>query len=300
MLQRRSELLRCIRNHFYSSGALEVDVPVLASTTVSDPHIQSFQVDGYFLQTSPEFYIKKLLSNISQDVFYLGKAFRLEEAGRKHSAEFTMLEWYRMGWNEQQLIEDVFQLIGSLTTDIEPEKMSYEEVFVSATGVNPHTCSASQLQLIAKDRLEVTWESEPKNFWLDLLFTHLVEPLFKERLVAVYDFPESQCALARIQRSACGSYPVAKRFEIYWDGVELANGYYELTDAEEQRQRFLADNVQREQMGLPVMPIDSELLVALENGIPECAGVALGVDRLLMCLTKENDIKHVMPFSING
>lgn len=299
MLQRRSELLRHIRNHFYSSGALEVDVPVLASTTVSDPHIQSFQVDGYFLQTSPEFYIKKLLADISQDVFYLGKAFRREEAGRKHSVEFSMLEWYRMGWDEQQLIDDVFELIRSLATKkIEPEKLSYEEVFVRAAGVNPHASSANQLQAIAQDRLGVTWEEEPKNFWLDLLFTHLVEPLFKERLVAVYDFPESQCALARVQQSTYGPYSVSKRFEIYWDGIELANGYYELTDANEQRQRFVADNALREQMGLPVIPIDNALLDALEKGIPECAGVALGVDRLLMCLTKENDISQVMPFSI--
>ncbi len=298
MLQKRAALLRDIREFFFDKNVMEVDVPVLGFSTVTDPHIQSFRTAHFFLQTSPEFYMKRLLSEGVDDIYYLGKAFRQEEIGAKHSPEFTLLEWYRLGWNEQQLIDDVLLLIQMLDKSVVPQKLSYGKAFESVVGVNPYNCSVESLKHIAQEKLDIDWQDTQINTWLDLLFTHLVEPSFKDELVVIYDFPTSQCALARLGQSECRSYPVAKRFEVYWKGIELANGYHELTDVTEQRTRFKSDNKIRKAMELPEIKVDEDLLGALDKGLPECAGVALGVDRLLMCLENKNDISTVMPFAL--
>lgn len=307
MLAKRAELLKNIRSFYDDREVMEVDVPALGISTVTDPYIQSFSCSnsdvnndpGFFLQTSPEFYMKRLLSQGAGDMYYLGKAYRKEESGAKHSPEFTMLEWYRLGFCDRVLIEEVFELISSLKADVKPTRASYRCVFEQVVGVNPYDCPIEELQRIAKETLNIEWQDSNINTWLDVLFTHLVEPEFKGQLIAVYDYPSSQCALARLGKSECGRHTVAKRFEIFWDGIELANGYHELTDSVEQKRRFLSDNTLRKSMNMPEIPLDVNLLDALERGLPDCAGVALGVDRLLMCLEGENDIAKVMPFSFS-
>lgn len=281
---------------------MEVDVPVLADTGVTDLHIESYTVvDGgrsLYLQTSPEYYMKRLLAAGSGDIYYLGKAFRREELGRRHLPEFTMLEWYRLGFNEQDLIAEVVALLEDLsgTDTFEVNKVSYRECFAAKTGVNPHAASMQELADLARREIDVSFEPASKSDYLDLIFSHLVEPSFSSDLFIVYDYPACQSALARISGNEYGD-SVAKRFEVFWRGLELANGYWELTDPQEQRVRFNRDVMLRKQQGKKELPIDEKLLAALESGLPECAGVALGIDRLLMCISGIKEIDGVVTFA---
>jgi len=301
MLAQRAALYRHIREFFYAVGVMEVDVPVLGASTVTDPHLEAlptrYDNRTYYLQTSPEYFLKRLLVNGSGAIYSMGKAFRYDQASKRHNPEFTMLEWYQPGFDEQDLIDQVLGLIVKLSPQSETRKCSYKSLFEQYLGVNPHTASADDLASIAKERLSVDWPDEPLSTWFDLLFSHFVEPNLTDVVYAVYDYPECQCALARIAENDVGE-TVARRFEIYWHGLELANGYWELCDPEAHRERFDRDNQLRQDMGLPVMPLDEAFLTALESGLPECAGVALGVDRLLMCVSETFDIADVMPFPL--
>ncbi len=308
MLRHRAGVLRRIRDFFDTRGVLEVDTPVCSRHATTDPAIESF-VTRYrgpgagsgldcYLQTSPEFFMKRLLCAGSGPIYQICKVFRDGEWGRRHNPEFSLLEWYRPGYDHHALMDEVAELVRSLTDDPPGvEKLTYQGIFEQALSLNPHTADSRQLRDCAIARGIAGAEQlnlNHRDAWLDLLLTHLIEPdLGRSGLTFIYDYPGSQAALARISD---GDPPLAQRFELYWQGMELANGFFELRDAEVQRARFEADNRQRQSSGALQRPADEWLLQALEQGLPECAGVALGIDRLLMVLSGCRDIRQVLSF----
>ena len=304
-LRYRSELLQSLRSFFQQRQVLEVDVPVLARSTVTDINIESINsvVSGNsgYLQTSPEYFMKRLLAAGSGDIFCLGKAFRDAESGRRHNPEFTILEWYRCGWDEHQLMAEVAELISQLAnvgadTQLAVTKLSYGECFKSALGVDPHSIELVSLQKMAVEASSESWAQESRANCLDLLFSLNVEPQLPNGLVSIYDYPACQAALAQLQLNAQGQL-VSRRFEVFFNSMELANGYMELTDAVQQRERFEKETDQRSAQNKPAVAIDEKLMAALDSGLPPCAGVALGVDRLLMQLLRADSIDQAMAFS---
>ncbi|WP_241695916.1 EF-P lysine aminoacylase EpmA [Solimonas terrae] len=301
-LRARAALLARIRQFFAEREVLEVTTPVLSRHATVDRHIDSFAtVDGRWLQTSPEFAMKRLLAAGSGPIWQLAPVFRLDEQGRHHNCEFTMLEWYRPGFDHRRLMDEVESLLRSCDA---PEsgwrRFSYREAFELHAGFDPHTLDASALRARLRERgvagpddLSAD-EGADRDFWLDLWMSHVVGPQLGRGAPAfLYDFPASQAALARVRDELP---PVAERFELFWHGIELANGFHELTDAVEQRNRFEADQVWRRQRGRVVPPHDRELIAALQSGLPACAGVAIGVERLLMMLLGKSCIDEVMAF----
>jgi lysyl-tRNA synthetase class 2 len=229
-------------------------------------------------------------------LFYqISKAFRQGEVGKLHNPEFTMLEWYRPGFDHHALMDEMDELLQRILKSAPAERFTYADLFKKQLNLDPHYANVSELESCAK-RNGVTLNSALSNrdVWLDILWTHCIEPVVgQERPLFLYDFPASQAALAKIRHD---TPPVASRFEVYFKGVELANGFHELQDAAEQARRFAADLVYREQHDLSLMPMDERLLEALQHGIPDCAGVALGVDRLIMLALECQDIVEVMGF----
>ncbi|UTW45006.1 EF-P lysine aminoacylase GenX [bacterium SCSIO 12696] len=302
-LRTRAHLLAKIRDFFNARSAYEVDVPVLGARAVTDLHIDSVEArcngGSYFLQSSPEYFMKRLLAAGSGDIYCLGKAFRDGEAGGRHNPEFTLLEWYRLGWDDHRLMDEVAELVGALYPEpLAIQKASYGELFYEHIGIDPHRGELSQLQTVAAQVAGCDAFNEPRATCLDLIFSLLVEPNLPDGLVLVYDYPECQAALARIAEDENGRR-VARRFEAFLHRMELANGYWELVDAQEQTQRFEWDCEQRQTAGKKVVQADTKLLAALQSGLPECAGVALGVDRLLMAVLSKNNIGEVLPFSFD-
>jgi lysyl-tRNA synthetase class 2 len=296
-LQKRAQLLHQLRTFFFARQVMEVDVPALGRTTVTDVHLEPLKVPGAgYLQTSPEYFMKRLLASGCGSIYYLGKAYRRDESGRRHRAEFTMLEWYRIGLDDRQLMAEMMELFHLLAPETAITVRSYREAFFSALGICPHTATLAELQAVIAGTLELHSPLQDKSSCLDLLFSCCVEPHLGNGITFVYDYPVEQCALARITIGDEG-VPVARRFEVYWSGIELANGYWELCSVVEQRKRFENDQRIRAVNGLEVPELDERFLAALERGLPECAGVALGVDRLLMCLVEAKDIREVMPFA---
>ena len=301
-LRARAGLLARIREFFANRNVLEVDTPLLCSSGVTDPAIEPLVVErgasvreARYLQTSPEYALKRLLAAGSGPIYQLGKAFRDGEAGPRHNPEFTLLEWYRPGMDHHQLMAEVAELVVFCLGERPVEYVSYRDLFLGELDLDPLTASIDQLQAHARASLDLGALSGDRDMWLDLLMSHLVEPRLAERgLCFVYNYPASQAALARIEE--VDGQLVGQRFELYVDGLEIANGYCELTDALEQRQRFVADNERRREYGLAERPLDELLLAALQAGMPECAGVALGVDRLLMLATGNRDIRQVLAF----
>lgn len=302
-LRQRADLYALLRHFFAERGVLEVDTPLLASCGVTDPSLEPLLVtrglppgeSRRFLQTSPEYAMKRLLAAGSGPIYQLGKAFRAAEVGRRHNPEFTLLEWYRPGFSLEELIEEVAELVVAVLGRRAWRVFSYRELFQSALGLDPFTASLETLQRCARERVDTGSLEGGRDLWLDLLLTHAVEPwLAGQGVCFVTDYPASQAALAQL-RERDGHW-VGERFELYVDGLELANGYHELADAAEQRQRFLEDNCRRREAGLPEYPLDEHLLEALGSGLPDCSGVALGVDRLLMCRVGASDIRSVLAF----
>jgi len=297
-LQARARLLRDIRWYFSERNILEVETPLISMAGNTDPEIQSVRIDtGGYLRTSPEFALKRLLAAGSGDIFELGRVFRAGESGRSHNPEFTMLEWYRTGFNYHQLMDEVATLVrhcGGGKFDQWPlEKLTYKQLFKRHLDLDPFTAEVPELSAAAKKHGISDIELDRKQ-WLDLLISLVIQPAFPgECLTFVYDFPAEQAALARIRP---GEPLIAERFELYLGQTELANGYQELTDADEQKRRFDAENKQREKRGQLTCQIDHHLITALEHGLPECAGVALGVDRLLMSLCDAEMISEVTAF----
>lgn len=304
-LQQRGKMLANIRQFFAQREVLEVDVPVLSQAAVSDPFIDSMKVEyrhfvednpiSYYLQSSPEYAMKRLLVAGSGCIYQMAKVFRNGEVGHKHNPEFTMLEWYRLGLDEQQLMDEVSALISSITNINSFRRLSYQQAFKDYLDIDLVSASDDLLAQTMRAYVEVSGDYDTDG-WLNLLFSHCIEPQLKGA-VFIYDYPASQAALANIKKDTQG-VPVAARFELFIDGIELANGYHELTDSKEQALRFSADLQQRKALGLPQRPVESRLVTALSHGMPDCAGVALGVDRLMMLALGKRHIKEVLPFDI--
>jgi lysyl-tRNA synthetase class 2 len=310
VLAARARLLAQVRRFFAAAGVLEVETPLLSRAGATDPALASF-VTRYsgpaaphgaslYLQTSPEFSMKRLLAAGSGPIYQICKAFRDGERGRRHNPEFTLLEWYRPGWSTAALADEVVGLVReALPRRLREERLSYAHAFDRALGFDPHRADADALRAAATsagvpgaDALDLP----TRDAWLDLLMTHCIEPGFDAAAITVvYDYPASQAALARVRP---GDPPVAERFEVYVGGMELANGFHELADATEQRARFIADNARRRVERLPEMPLDERLLAALDAGLPDCSGVALGLDRLLMLAVGAQDLAEVLAFPL--
>ena len=299
LLRQRAALLANIRSFMAERDILEVDVPVMGVSTVTDPHLEAFVTtlgdQPYYLQTSPEYFMKRLLVDGSGDIFYLGKALRCEQGGRYHNPEFTMLEWYRQGMDDRDLAEELGLLLQTLSPGLQLVTRTYAQLFTHFLALDPHTADDQALRALARQKTGFDGQGEPRSTWLDLLFSHCIEPHLQEATL-VFDYPVCQSALARCTTNEHAT-PVARRFELFWRGIELANGYWELNDAAEQRRRFEQDLALRRQLDKWQPTPDSAFLKALERGLPDCAGVALGVDRLLMCLLGETEIAAVLPFS---
>jgi lysyl-tRNA synthetase class 2 len=308
-LKKRAEVLQSIRQFFHTRAVLEVDTPALSHSTVTDPHLHSFttqfvnpmaaEPSTLYLQTSPEFAMKRLLCAGSGAIYQICKSFRNEEAGRIHNPEFTMLEWYRPNFDHHQLMTEVDDLIQTILGCESAERVTYQQLFIQFLNCDPLTATLAQLQTLAShhDYAELAAKERNKDTLLMLLFSQIVEPqIGLQRPCFVLDFPASQAALARISKT---NPLVAERFELYFAGMELANGFHELKDAAEQQDRFEADNYQRQVMGLQKMPTEQKLIQALQQGMPDCAGVALGVDRLLILAMNCNSIDQVIAFGHN-
>ncbi|MBI2382973.1 MAG: EF-P lysine aminoacylase GenX [Gammaproteobacteria bacterium] len=303
-LKARAELLGSIRAFFHARGVMEVDTPILSRHATVDRHIESFHVPGagLWLHTSPEFAMKRLLAAGSGPIYQLCHVFRAEEAGRWHNPEFLMLEWYRPGWDHHRLMDEVEALMRAVGVGREAafERLSYREAFRRHAGLDPFSAGLAELREAPVRRGCALPEglAEPdfadRDLWLDLLMSAAVGPrLGGGTPCFLYDFPASQSALARVRLD---DPPVAERFELFWNGTELANGFHELGDAAEQRRRFEADRGWRRERGRAVPPYDANLISALGAGFPDCAGVALGVDRLLMLLRGLPDLAATLAF----
>ena len=298
IIRERARVYRQIRAFFNTRGCMEVDTPLLMPTTNTDANIASSEVvcgnRRLYLQTSPEYAMKRLLAAGSGSIFQIGHAFRDGERGRLHNPEFSLLEWYRSGYDYWRLMDEMELLITSLSLrHCEFTRISYRELFKQAIDIDVDDIELKDLRATC-DRLVPGSEPEELGFdqCLDLLLGMAIAPTLKGYRF-VYDYPVSQAALARVSPHDSS---VAERFELFFDGIELANGFSELTDAAQQRARFEADNEQRARRGLPLYEIDENLLAALESGLEDCAGVALGLDRLLMVLLDLDSIDQVLSF----
>lgn len=293
-LKSRAQIVAKIRQFFFERGVLEVETPLLSHATVTDPYVVGIPAQDYFLQTSPEYAMKRLLAVGSGSIFQICKAFRQGDTGKKHNPEFTMLEWYRVDYDHHDLMDEMDQLLQFVLNTAAAERMTVADLFEKFVGVNPHAASLVELAACVREKISFDGELADRNICLELLFTHCIESqIGLERPIFIYDFPVSQAALAKIQN---GNPPVASRFEVYFKGVELANGFHELQDFNEQRARFEKDLIYRQQNNLPQINIDEKFLAALQHGLPDCAGVALGVDRLVMLALQAETIADVMSF----
>ncbi len=297
-------MLKNIRAFFDARDVLEVETPVLASAGNTEPHIESLQTifreQSYYLNTSPEFAMKRLLAANGESIYQICKAFRDEELGQMHNPEFTMLEWYRPGFDMYRLMDEVEALVQSLTDDHSGtfERLSYGQAFEKYAGLDPYQATAEECRDCALQHgiEQPVGLDDQKDEWLDWLLTQLILLcLPSDQFSFIYDYPASQCALSRLRENDDGVI-VASRFELFFGETELANGFHELTIAEEQRQRFENENKTRASENKPTVKIDENLLAALEHGLPDCSGVALGLDRLLMVLTGEVLIEGVLSF----
>lgn len=304
-LQARARLNRAIREFFAVREVMEVETPLLCASTATDPHLASFSVDlqqrRYFLQTSPEFCMKRLLAAGAGAIYQLGKAFRADEVGRCHNPEFTLLEWYRPAFDLTQLMDETEALVRAMAAvfgraeGLVARRLSYRQAFLAAVGLDPMLASEEALAAVARARVPGAPEAWDRDGWLNLLMSAVVEPALPEGMTFVFGFPPSQASLSVCEPDADGVM-VARRVELYLGGMELANGYQELTDAGEQRRRCAADIAAREAMGGDTVPMPVALVDALASGMPPCAGIALGVDRLLMWLAGAGALAEVCAF----
>lgn len=303
-LRLRAHLLARVRGFFADRGVLEVDTPLMCQATGTDPHLDALALelapgDWRYLQTSPEFAMKRLLAAGSGPIYQLCKAFRRDESGQRHNPEFTMLEWYRPGFDDNQLMAEVAALMAACLPATVPDaagiaRLSYRDLFRQHLTLDPFAATDDDLRACARRHTDTHALVLSRDDLLNLLMALVIEPQLQDP-VFVVDFPASQAALAQINRDQHGN-DVARRFELFVAGMELANGYLELTDSAEQARRFAADNRQREAAGRPVRAVDDRLLAALEHGLPACAGVALGFDRLVMLAAGAGHIREVLSF----
>lgn len=305
--QLRARLLAAARTFMAVRGVLEVDTPVLVPDTVSDPATPSIAVDavGGWLRTSPEYHMKRLLAAGYPDIYQVGKVFRAGESGSRHQPEFTLIEWYRLGFGLEEMIDECAALVRTLLgIDGKPtpqlERIAYREAFGATLGLDPFTATHAELEAAAGTT--PGWHAdlaaqlgEDRHAWLDYLAGERVYPgLGRGVLWAVFDYPAEQAMLARLRPN---DRECALRFELMLDGLELANGFVELADAAEQRTRFAQDNARRARLGLPQVDPDEALLAALDAGLPDCAGVAVGLERLCMLATGADRIDDAVTFA---
>ncbi len=305
----RARLLAGVREFFAARGVLEVDTPIIVNAPVSDVHIHSATVAlgphtaggspaRFFLHTSPEYAMKRLLAAGSGDIFQVCHVARALETGRVHNPEFTLLEWYRLGYSLGQLMDEVAQLVGCLlgpaAAAAPAQRLTYREVFLRELNLDPFEAGLDQLARAAAHLDLARGTGLDRDDYLELLMGSVIGPrLGGEGLSFIHGYPASQAALARLDPA---DPRAAQRFELYARGMELANGFHELVDPAEQRARFEADNTARARAGLPLHPLDERLLAALQSGLPDCAGVAVGLDRVLMLATGANHIEEVLAF----
>jgi len=305
-LHLRARLNGMIRKFFSDRGVLEVETPILSAAGNTDNHIESFNLEfsgpssagatQRWLRTSPEFALKRMLAAGVGNCYELGRVFRNGEIGRLHNPEFSMLEWYRIGWTHHQLMDECAELVKEALRlagrSASIRESSFRQLYQDHLGLDPLTANEAELRAPLAV-FDISAEGLTRDDWLDLLMTHMIQPSIPvNRILMVYDYPKSQAALARIRQ---GDVPVAERFEIYLGPIELANGYRELNDSDEQRERFKRDLSWRQKRGAVEPPIDERLLVALPS-LPDCAGVALGVDRLLMGMLGSDKLTDVIAF----
>jgi lysyl-tRNA synthetase class 2 len=303
LLELRARLLARVREYFAEQGVLEVETPVLAAAGVTDVQLASLQttVAGrrFFLQTSPEYAMKRLLAAGAPDIYQVSRVFRDDEHGAHHNPEFTLVEWYRRGFDGAALMDDCARLLSRLLPGERPaERLTYSEALKVHAGVDPLTATQSELHAaIRRNGISLNEPAElDRDARLDLLMSAIVAPrLGRGGITFVHKYPASQAALARLDPA---DPRVAERFEIYVEGVELANGFHELSNAAEQRSRFERDAHERHRRGLPAVPADRRLLAALEHGLPDCSGVALGFDRVVMLAAGARSLEEVMAFPI--
>nr|WP_298120184.1 EF-P lysine aminoacylase EpmA [uncultured Pseudoxanthomonas sp.] len=306
-LSLRASLNRLVREFFHDRHVLEVETPMMSRAGNTDPNIASFALEfsgrtegasrTRWLRTSPESPLKRLLAAGVGDCYELGRVFRDGEAGGRHNPEFTMLEWYRVGWTLAPLMDETVALVQSALALVgrtaTASRISFRDLYLQRLGLDPMTADLDTVRNAASG-IAIDGEGLTHDDWLDLLMTHRIQPDFpRDQILAVYDYPASQCALARIRQDAV---PVAERFELYLGPLELANGYHELADGAEQGERFQRDVATRLARGEPSPAIDMHLLAALSHGFPDCSGVALGVDRLLMAMQDTPRIADVLAF----
>lgn len=310
-LRLRAQLLAFIRQFFDERDVLEVETPLLCHTTGTDPLLDFFKADyrflpqpqPLFLQTSPEFAMKRLLAAGSGSIYQICKAFRNGESGRFHNPEFTMLEWYRVDFDLEDLMTETGELISTILAPRFPEKMvekiSYSDLFIKVTGLNPLVFSLADYQTFAQENgfpeaVELCGENHVE--WLDFLFSHLIQPeLGLQSVCLVHGYPALLSSLARVNPE---NSAITDRFEVFVQGIELGNGFYELSDSEEQSHRFDAERVERAEKSLPDVQKDEYLLAALAAGLPACSGIAVGIDRLLMLLDNSQSIDDILTFPV--
>lgn len=315
-LKKRAEILRVIREFFYQRDVVEVETPLMCSAGTTDVYLDSFVVrtsleNAFFsqafsqvpvcrpfryLQTSPEFAMKRLLAAGIGDCYQICKAFRVDEVGKNHNPEFTMLEWYRVNFDHHQLMDDMDELLQRVLNCLPAKRVSYQQLFLEHLQIDPHLASIEELEKITPELCATLDKKiDTKDDYLMLLLSHLIEPKIGfDRPCFIYDFPATQAALSTIKNN------VAERFEVYVHGIELANGFHELQNAEEQLKRFENDNKKRRELNKPEVPIDYRLIEALKHGLPNCAGVALGVDRLMMLALQKEKLERVLSFNSNN
>ena len=310
MLKTRARLLSKLRAFFADNNVLEVQTPVLSQAGNTEPTIESFIIQEHensnhtiqpsFLNTSPEFAMKRLLADGVGSIYQITPAFRQDEQGKKHNPEFTLLEWYRIDFDHHALMGEVNSLIRFVAKDFleldRSEFFSYQDAMIKFAKVDPFNATLEELKTATvKAGIDVIGMADvERDTWLDLLMSHEVEKNLPLNCpVFIYDYPSSQAALAKIRK---GSPNVAERFELYINRMELANGFHELSDAKEQAERFHQDQLKRKENNQQGIPADHHLIDALEHGLPECAGVAIGLDRLLMVLTGAENINEVLTF----
>jgi len=313
VLLERALMLKNIRAFFDAREVIEVETPLLSQYSTTDRHLDSlqsrFRDRPCYLNTSPEYAMKRLLAGWKKPIYQICKAFRDDELGPNHNPEFTMLEWYRPDYDCQKLMSELAELVTELcrlsrffpADNVQFEYLSYQQAFEDFVGINPHQVTSSQCYQIARSSdIEIPQglgETDDVDDWLDWLLTQRVLPAFKKnRYTFLYDYPASQCCLAKIAMNE-QQVAVAKRFELFFGEIELANGFHELTDSGEQLRRFKLENKARKLIGKAPGSIDENFIAALRAGLPECSGVAIGLDRFLMVLTNTVCIEQVLSFS---
>jgi len=312
-LRARAEVLRRVRRFFDERHFFEVETPLLSHDIVVDRYLHPVGISKnvvsgvesdtdqmLWLQTSPEFGMKRLVAAGGQAIYQLAKCFRQSESGRMHNPEFSMLEWYRVGDDMELGMELLSELVGEILSKPRARQISYRDAFIEYANVDPFESSVAQLRQSAQAKdvaFDLSVDEHNRDDWLNLILSRVIEPkLGFETPTIIFDWPASQAALAIVRE---GEHPVAERFELYVDGIELANGYHELLDSDELLRRNSLSNQQRVKDGSPLLPEDSRLLAAMRHGLPPCAGVALGVDRLVMLAIGASSIGEVLAFPID-